>query len=164
MQIKVKREMAVSSMPKKPRAPLSSGAGPMRIALPRFKPGTSSGAQVSEHCASGDGSEQRDSARLSCAHDTSMSMHGNMGSDATRECTASTLDGRWSEIAVREWIEQSYHATELSRPLTSMDIDALLQLAGFPQVCILEEYVFSCMFVFKVDYLDPSNMQTIQHF
>jgi hypothetical protein len=144
MQVRVKREMAVSSMPQRIRAPVASGAGPMRIALPRFKPGTSSGGQASEHCVSREGSEQRDSARMSCAQDTSMSMHGNVGSDVTRECAASTPNGRWSQNSVREWIEQRYHAADLSRPLTSMDMDGLLQLAGFPQVCTLLVRRFAC--------------------
>lgn len=122
VQVKVKREASTGSAPKKP---CGAGGGaadaPMRIAIPR--------AKHSGSAHSGEGpSPPRDSARNSSAPETSLSMQCNYV-----DRPAGGAEGDVVQSAVREWIEERYQATALPRALTSMDIDALLELAGFPQ-------------------------------
>jgi hypothetical protein len=125
VQVKVKREVGTSSQPAAKVPGRGGGAGaPMRIAIPRIKPGAAAGDD--DPSATSDGGPDGEAS-------LSVQRSEHRPRSHARAVATGAQEGGLSQADVREWIEERYHATALPRPLTSMDVDALLELAGFPQ-------------------------------
>jgi hypothetical protein len=126
-QVKVKRDDSAATNLKKPRGPLNASGKPICISIPRILP-------TYEHHS---GSSRSPPAESDLGHENSLSMRCNFVNSANKHSGIDLVGiegGGLSQSAVREYIEERYHSTALPRPLTNMDIDALLELAGFPQV------------------------------